>query len=442
MAISGKGQAAIVAAGAAVLAAVLAVFGLPPARTPPSGTPTQPAPQQTAISGQPATSGEKAPAPAGTSADARAPSDSSQPLAIAGGEAPASPIPAGQSATGNSVIGNSVTGQSPATQPVAAPGQEALRQVPMPSFDVVRVGPEGDSVVAGRVTPGSAVELLVNGRVHDRAEAQNSGAFALTPPPLPPGDHELTLREIAGDGKVTESRQSVTVVIAGDRRSPPVVALAEPDRPTLVLSGPGINGAAGNGQTAPAGADGKQEATPPPSAVSVTTVEAEAGRLYVSGQAPPGSSVRLYLNDSYLAAAKASPAGQLAFSIGSGLGDGDYRVRLDEVAPGSATVVSRAEVPFEMDGTRLAAPGEAPALTGQADGAAGDASHVVVPEVRTTRVERGDSLWRISRRVYGQGTRYTVIYGANQNQIRNPNLIYPGQLFVLPGDPENPVVVQ
>ena len=47
-------------------------------------------------------------------------------------------------------------------------------------------------------------------------------------------------------------------------------------------------------------------------------------------------------------------------------------------------------------------------------------------------VARGDNLWRISRRIYGQGTRYTVIYDANQGQIRNPDRIYPGQLFVLP----------
>jgi len=41
-------------------------------------------------------------------------------------------------------------------------------------------------------------------------------------------------------------------------------------------------------------------------------------------------------------------------------------------------------------------------------------------------------LWRLSRTTYGEGTRYAVIYKANREQIRNPNLIYPGQIFVLP----------
>jgi nucleoid-associated protein YgaU len=57
---------------------------------------------------------------------------------------------------------------------------------------------------------------------------------------------------------------------------------------------------------------------------------------------------------------------------------------------------------------------------------------VVVPNITTAIVSRGDNLWRISQRTYGEGYRYTVIYGANQEQIRNPNLIYPGQVFVLP----------
>lgn len=61
-----------------------------------------------------------------------------------------------------------------------------------------------------------------------------------------------------------------------------------------------------------------------------------------------------------------------------------------------------------------------------------DPSVVIIPEVNTAIVSRGENLWRISRRVYGQGIRYTMIFGANKEQIRDPDLIYPGQVFVLP----------
>ena len=61
-----------------------------------------------------------------------------------------------------------------------------------------------------------------------------------------------------------------------------------------------------------------------------------------------------------------------------------------------------------------------------------------VPEITTAKITRGDNLWRISQRTYGRGERYTVIYDANQQQIRNPDLIYPGQMFVLPKDEPAP----
>ena len=47
-------------------------------------------------------------------------------------------------------------------------------------------------------------------------------------------------------------------------------------------------------------------------------------------------------------------------------------------------------------------------------------------------VQPGASLWRIARSNYGKGTRFTVIYQANKEQIRDPDLIYPGQIFTLP----------
>ena len=49
-------------------------------------------------------------------------------------------------------------------------------------------------------------------------------------------------------------------------------------------------------------------------------------------------------------------------------------------------------------------------------------------------VQPGNSLWRIARRAYGSGAQYTVIYEANVDQIRDPDLIYPGQIFEVPGE--------
>jgi nucleoid-associated protein YgaU len=59
-------------------------------------------------------------------------------------------------------------------------------------------------------------------------------------------------------------------------------------------------------------------------------------------------------------------------------------------------------------------------------------ANAIVRDVDTAKVIRGDSLWRISSQHYGNGVRYKQIFAANASQIRDPRLIYPGQIFVLP----------
>ena len=54
------------------------------------------------------------------------------------------------------------------------------------------------------------------------------------------------------------------------------------------------------------------------------------------------------------------------------------------------------------------------------------------PTTRTYTVVRGDCLWNIAKKYYGNGSKYTKIYNANRDKIKNPSLIYPGQVFVIP----------
>lgn len=302
----------------------------------------------------------------------------------------------------------------------------------VPTFDIARIEPTGEAVIAGRAVPGATVELLRNGELHDQAVADQSGQFAMVPPRLPPGTYDLTLRSKEPDGKLATSRQSVAVALEPGPKDGPVVALMTPDKPTVVLSQPATS-------------------KPRAGAVVVETVETEpGGKLHVSGRARPGAAVRLYLNESFVSSVTAGADGSFAVTINEGVVSGNYRVRLDEVESNSGTVRARAEVPFNVPDalvtasvpTQATAPkrpetaaAQQPQLAATAstvppDGSAPSA--VVVPRIATTTVSRGDSLWRISRLTYGAGTRYAVIYKANREQIRNPNLIYPGQIFVVP----------
>ena len=89
---------------------------------------------------------------------------------------------------------------------------------------------------------------------------------------------------------------------------------------------------------------------------------------------------------------------------------GVHALRVDEL-DSSGQVVARVELPFER------------ATVSEATLVRAGGRVVVQP---------GQNLWRLARAVYGQGTRYRVIYLANRDQIRDPRRIYPGQAFAVP----------
>jgi nucleoid-associated protein YgaU len=319
---------------------------------------------------------------------------------------------------------------APVAEPARAQPDALQNALAPPEFDIVRVEPSGELVVAGRAPAGSAVELLRDGEIFDRGQADPGGRFALLPRPLPPGTAQLSLIARAGDGRSEPSRQSVTVSVP-ERAKPSevVVALSAPDQPTQVLA-------------APPAASAPPPALPPAASkarpqVTIATVESEeSGAFFASGTAAAGASVRLYLNETFIAAATASPDGRWSFSVQKGVEPGRYRVRLDDVEQ-KGTVLSRAEVSFDVPPRQVAALQPArptPEAEPRETFATAPSANVIVDEVRTATVSRGDSLWRISRKIYGSGMRYTVIHEANQTQIRNPDKIYPGQVFVLPMD--------
>lgn len=296
-----------------------------------------------------------------------------------------------------------------------------------PSFDVVNVEPSGETVVAGRAAPGATVELLRNGKPHDTVVADQSGQFSMVPRPLPAGASDLTLRARQPNGRELTSKQSVAVVVEAGKR-PPTVALLTPDQPTRVLSKPGASS---------------------PQAVAIDAVDIEPnGLLRVSGRARPGATVRIYLNDHLVSSAIAGADGRLTATIKDVAWSAKDRLRLDEVDAASGTVLARAEVPLNSpDDATTASVGTRAAAAGQGTGAAGPRTQLAAAPnadlkdigassarggAKTFTVSRGDNLWHISRRLLGVGTHYAVIYRANREQIRSPDLIYPGQVFVLP----------
>jgi nucleoid-associated protein YgaU len=136
----------------------------------------------------------------------------------------------------------------------------------------------------------------------------------------------------------------------------------------------------------------------------------DAGRIRLTGEGAAGAALRIYVDNQPAGVTVVGPSGRWDAILERALSPGNYTLRLDQLAA-SGKPDARLETPF----TRVGHPP-----------VAGDV------EVDYVIVQPGNSLWRIARRVFGEGLRYMHIYEANQAQIRDPDLIYPGQVFEIP----------
>lgn len=292
--------------------------------------------------------------------------------------------------------------------PPPLPGSKTQQTAPAyaaaPSFDVVRIKPTGDAVIAGRAVPGAEVTILDGARELGKVVADAHGEWVFLPPGrLPPGARELSLSARNPDG--TASVSSAVVVL----HVPEPGAAPKPEEAAVAVVTPREGGASRVLQAPPPAADRQ---SPSPVAVDVVDYD-ENGQLILSGRSAPGADVLVYLNDRPLGRSRADGEGKWQLRAEHKADPGDYRLRADQVTP-QGKVVARIEMPFT----------HADLSTRFLDPARGDRALVVV--------QPGDSLWRISRFHFGRGILYTVIYQANQGQIRDPDLIYPGQVFAVP----------
>jgi nucleoid-associated protein YgaU len=326
-----------------------------------------------------------------------APGETPTPGQTLGATGTATTVPArpGQPAQATTVPGATALGT---TGP--APSGSSTTGLVAPSFDIVRIDPQGGAVIAGRATPGAEVSVRTDGVEIGHATADGQGAWALVlAQPLPPGAHVLTLREHTPAGQDLASVGSVEMAVPEQGPAapqPPLAVLTSPQLPPRVLQGP----------------PGEGNAKPGKLGLGALDYDAR-GDLQMSGTAAPDSTVRLYSDNHPIGEARTDKNGRWSLdpgtTPGTAIAEGNHQLRLDQVGP-SGKVTARMELPFRRE---LVQPGEV------------TAGRVVV--------QPGANLWRIAHNVYGQGVRYTVIYQANRDQIRDPNLIYPGQMFAVPG---------
>ena len=140
------------------------------------------------------------------------------------------------------------------------------------------------------------------------------------------------------------------------------------------------------------------------------------GGVAVTGRGRPEAIVRFYLDNSPVASTAVDQQGYWTADL-SDVEAGVYTLRLDQLDQ-TGKVSSRIESPFKREDREV--------LASQIKDTASPA------RINVITVQPGNTLWAISRERYGRGILYVQVFDANKDKIRDPNLIYPGQIFDLP----------
>ncbi|MEW2913413.1 LysM peptidoglycan-binding domain-containing protein [Leisingera sp. JC11] len=144
------------------------------------------------------------------------------------------------------------------------------------------------------------------------------------------------------------------------------------------------------------------------------------GGVELTGRARPQSRVRVYVDNQVVAELDAAEDGRWNGLL-EDVAPGVYTLRLDEIETATGKVVSRLETPFKREAPEVLPKPERDAVPDQP-----------APLVRAVTVQKGDTLWAISQEKYGSGFLYVRVFEANRGAIRDPDLIYPGQVFTIP----------
>lgn len=345
-------------------AAAEVVVGKVGVETTPQPSPEQPKSAPAMVSTAPAPT---APAPAAPAPAAPAP---------AAAPSAAAPFAAAPSAAAQSDAPPQAPAPVPAAPQKTDPEQELavleqpdLQPAPRsaeaekPSFDIVRVDPDGQAVVAGRSEPGAQVAVKINGETKGQAVANERGEWVwVTKDPIKRGSSEITIearREPAAPPLV--SSQAVDVVIGDAPGKAALVVLSEPSRPSKVMQSPEEQPLAGApkvalappGEAATTAADVPEKAARPSAKsgpakrpVSLDVVDYDdAGEIIFSGHGSPGATVRLYVDNNAVGDAAIDGQGGWTLSGRGRIAPGQHALRVDELGP-AAKVESRVELPF------------------------------------------------------------------------------------------------
>ena len=314
----------------------------------------------------------------------------------------------------------------------AQSGTEAPQQqaAVTPTFDVLRVEPDGSTVIAGHAAPGSTVEVSAGDTVIASTTAGTSGDFAIVlENPLPAGDYQLALKATSTDGRTSVSEETATVSVPQDAGGKLLAMVTKPGKASRLIAVPEADQAAGAEEAAgkevaqaitetaaetppqsesasqTAGQDGQAEianattilpempdaasdlvasappiplADPTPDApvaaaeLQVTAVEIEGNRIFVAGRAEPGASLRGLADEQMIGTTTTAADGHFIIEGSMDLSVGDHMISVEKLDDAGQAQV-RVAVSFNRPpGEQVAAVAGAPDAVSPIDAGAFD----------------------------------------------------------------------
>ncbi len=286
--------------------------------------------------------------------------------------------PAAQPGTAPQPQADTAPAAADATAPAAAaPAADQANAGPkLPAFDVLRVEPDGSTVIAGSAEPNGKLEVVDGDKVVTTTDVGPSGDFAaVLDNPLGPGDHQLVLKVTGKDGKVQTSEEVATVSVPKDGSGAELLAMvSKPGEASRIITAPKAEQQtaaatpAANGATPalPAASTDIANTAPAvpaaPAEVMVNAVEIEGNKIFVAGTAKANANVLAYADDKLIGKARAGGDGHFVIDGAMDLAVGDHKIRVD-VVDGAGKVLVRAAVNFnrpEGDQVTVAAQTSAP----------------------------------------------------------------------------------
>ncbi len=384
----------------------------------------------------------------------------------------------------------------PETEGTGEPDALAAAPFLAPKIDLFRLPTDGAALIAGQSAPSRDVAVLIGDQGVARGRADAAGAFTIFLDIAPSEEARMLSLLSDPDGAATRSEESmliapsdIAIAEASAEETPapePVETAQAPDPESAMVpvaedlasaetaasgtldgaaSGEGGRIAVSEGFEESAGTPAAETADPPPGAVVQDAADAAAadateetaappvlaadatgvrviqdaadappevmsnvlldaitydldGDVTLSGRAPGRGFVQVYLDNAPVTTSRIAEDGNWRTGLPT-VDTGVYTLRIDEVSE-EGEVVSRLETPFRR---------EEPGVVAETM-----AEETADPDfqVAVRTVQPGNTLWAISRERYGRGIMYVEVFAANRDLIRNPDLIYPGQIFRLP----------